>query len=277
MPELPEVETIVRGLRPRLVGASIVNVWSSGLPLRLARPLDFGALEGICRAGRFVGVRRRAKYILLDVERQGGSRGGVLVHLGMSGRLRLVAASEPREKHTHVVWALPAGRELRFVDPRRFGNVQPADNIDELPELARLGPDPLTELDAAGLEASLASSRAPLKAFLLDQSRIAGLGNIYVSEALFRAGLHPARQASRARRHAGRLFEAIQETLTIGIANRGTTLRDYVDAEGGAGDNFTALLVYGRDGKPCGVCGQVIRRRVDAGRSSFYCARCQKR
>ncbi len=277
MPELPEVETIVRTLRPRLSGVSIEGVWSSGLPLRLARPLDLVALKRVCRAGRFANVRRRGKYILLDVECDGRAAGGVLVHLGMSGRLRMAATEDARDKHTHVVWTLPGRRELRYVDPRRFGNVSAGVDVDGLPELAHLGPDPLDALGEEDLAIALARSSASLKTFLLDQRRVAGLGNIYVSEALFRARLHPTMEASRARRHAGTLLTAIKETLNLGIANRGTTLRDYVDADGSAGENLHALLVYGRVGAPCRTCGRPIKRRVDAARSTFFCAYCQRR
>ena len=275
MPELPEVETIVRGLRPRLAGARVEKVWTSGLPLRLARPLDVRLLRRVCAGARVAAVRRRGKYILVDLEGAGAS--GVLVHLGMSGRLRVYTADEPREKHTHVVWSLDGGRELRFVDPRRFGLVRAARaGLDTVEELAELGPDPLTELDVAALAAGLAESRAPVKAFLLDQRRIAGLGNIYVSEALFRARVHPGVEARRVRHRAEALLRGIRESLEVGIGNRGTTLRDYVDAEGGAGENMDALLVYGREGEPCGVCRTPIRRRVDAARSTFFCARCQR-
>jgi formamidopyrimidine-DNA glycosylase len=273
MPELPEVETIVRSLRPRLVGVRVEKVWTSGLPLRLARPLDERLLTTISRGARFAVVERKGKYILL---RTTGSA-GVLVHLGMSGRLRLQEVGDAREKHTHVVWTLERGRELRFIDPRRFGLVQAARALDELPELAVLGPDPLAALDAPALAAALEGSRAPLKAFLLDQRRIAGLGNIYVSEALFRAGVHPGTPAHRARGRAAALVQAIRVTLEAGIANRGTTLRDYVDGEGGAGENQNALLVYGREGEPCRTCATVIRRRVDAARSTFFCPRCQRK
>lgn len=273
MPELPEVETIVRSLRPRLVGATIVAVETSGLPLRLARPLDTALLRRTCRGARIAAVRRRGKYILLET----APPAGVLVHLGMSGRLRLHEAGDPREKHTHVVWTLEGGRELRFVDPRRFGLVRAAKTIDQLPELTLLGPDPLAELDAPALALALAGSRAPVKAFLLDQRRIAGLGNIYVSEALFHAGVHPTTPARRVRGRAEALVRGIRLALEAGIANRGTTLRDYVDGEGGAGENQATLLVYGREGQGCRTCGTIIRRRVDAARSTFFCPACQKR
>jgi formamidopyrimidine-DNA glycosylase len=273
---LPEVETIVRSLRPRLAGARVMAVWTSGLPLRLARPLDAALLARVCRGARIEEVSRRGKYILLAI--RGGRRAGaVLVHLGMSGKLRMCAVGEPREKHTHVVWSLDGRRELRFVDPRRFGLVRAALAGDAFAELADLGPDPLAELDEQTLATALAGSRAPVKAFLLDQRRIAGLGNIYVCEALFRARVHPATEARRVRRKTAALFAGIRTALDLGIANRGTTLRDYVDGEGGVGSNQGALLVYGRAGQSCRVCGTIIRRRVDAQRSTFYCPRCQQR
>jgi formamidopyrimidine-DNA glycosylase len=189
----------------------------------------------------------------------------------------VVDARLERPKHTHVVLALAGGRELRFVDPRRFGWVAAAAAIDELPELASLGPDPLAELEERAFAAALASSRAPIKAFLLDQQRVAGLGNIYVCEALFRAGVHPTTPAKRTARRAPALVAGIRAALELGIANRGTTLRDYVDADGEEGDNAASLLVYGREGQPCKTCGAAIKRRVDAGRSTFFCARCQRR
>jgi formamidopyrimidine-DNA glycosylase len=273
---LPEVETVVRSLRPRLTGARVVSVWTSGLPLRLARPLDAALLGRVCRGARIEEVSRRGKYILLAI-RAGRRAGAVLVHLGMSGKLRMCAVGEPREKHTHVVWSLDRRRELRFVDPRRFGLVRAALAGDAFPELAELGPDPLAELDEPTLATALAGSRAPVKAFLLDQRRIAGLGNIYVSEALFRARVHPATPAHRVRRKTAALFAGIRTALELAITNRGTTLRDYVDGEGGAGSNQTALLVYGRAGQTCRECATIIRRRVDAQRSTFYCPHCQQR
>jgi formamidopyrimidine-DNA glycosylase len=273
MPELPEVETIVRGLRPRLEGRPIRAVWGSGLPLRLARPVALRKLRSLCVDQRFVTIGRRGKYMLLAI----GPDAGVSVHLGMSGRLRLQPATEPRPTHTHVVFTLDRGDELRFIDPRRFGSVTPAARLATLPELAQLGPDPLTELDVAELARRLDGVRAPIKAFLLDQKRIAGLGNIYVSEALHRAAIHPGARAGQVRGRAAALLEGIRGALESGIANRGTTLRDYVDADGSEGDNLNALLVYGREDLPCPRCGAPIRRRVDSARSTFFCAACQKR
>jgi formamidopyrimidine-DNA glycosylase len=273
MPELPEVETVVRTLRPSIVGKRITSVWTSGKPLRLARKLDQKKLAAASVGATVERIRRKGKYILIDLDRGGG----VLVHLGMTGRLRLQDASEEIAKHTHVIWSLPGKRELRFVDPRRFGWVQAAADVDALPEVCELGPDPLTQLDAERLATMLASSRAPIKAFLLDQHRIAGLGNIYVCEALFRAGLHPRTEARKAHGKAAPLFDAIRTTLEIGIANCGTSFRDFVNSTGEPGRNIQALLVYGREGKTCGTCGEVVRRQVDGGRSTFYCRSCQRR
>jgi len=290
VPELPEVETIVRGLAPVLRGRIIKSVWTSGLGLHLARAVDVEGLRAVTARGAITDVRRRGKYITLVVARTRARRRvataadphahddeGVCIHLGMTGRLRVQPATTPRAPHTHVVFTLDGGAELRFVDARRFGWVAPGAPLAALPGLAALGPDPLSELDADSLARALTGARAPIKAFLLDQSRVAGLGNIYVCEALHIAGVHPATPAHRVRGRAARLLAAIRETLEGGIARRGTTLRDYVDADGFAGDNAAALEVYGRAGEPCPTCGTLIRRRIDSGRSTFYCPRCQKR
>jgi formamidopyrimidine-DNA glycosylase len=273
MPELPEVETVVRTLRPHVVGQRIASVWTSGKPLRLGRRIDMRRLRLASVGATIEAVRRKGKYVLLDLD-QGG---GVLVHLGMTGRLRLHEAGEERAKHTHVVWSLQGGRELRFVDPRRFGWVAAATDVEALPEVRALGPDPLTELDVDELRSSLLASRAPIKAFLLDQHRIAGLGNIYVCEALFRARVNPRTEARRLAGKADVLLQAIGETLEIGIANCGTSFRDFVDAAGEPGRNVASLLVYGREGQACFECRGRVRRRVDGGRSTFYCGRCQPR
>jgi formamidopyrimidine-DNA glycosylase len=279
VPELPEVETIVRGLGPALRGREVTGVWGSGLALRLARPVDLRGLRAVSVGRVFAAVRRRGKYILLVTAPRGAepSDEGVCIHLGMTGRLRVQPAAEPRAPHTHVVFSLAGGDELRFSDPRRFGWVAPGAPLAALPALAQLGPDPLAELDAETLARELDGVRAPIKAFLLDQTRVAGLGNIYVCEALFGARIHPTTPAGRVRGRAPALLAAVRATLEGGIARRGTTLRDYVDADGLSGDNAAALLVYGREGEPCPSCGGPIRRRVDAARSTFFCPRCQKR
>ncbi len=276
MPELPEVETIVRGLAPRLRGRRVESVWWSGQPLHLRRKVDVRGLRAVTVGRAIAGVRRLGKFILVAVD-GGAADSGVVIHLGMTGRLRVEAASAARAPHTHVTFRLAGGDELRFADARRFGWVEPGRPFSASAALARVGPDPLTGLDAAALAAALTGVRASIKAFLMDQRRVAGLGNIYVAEALHRAGIHPAARAGRVRARAPELLAAIRAALEGGIARRGTTLRDYVDADGRSGDNAAALLVYGRAGEPCPRCGAPIKRRVDGGRSTFFCGDCQKR
>src|SRR3954466_12637094 len=263
MPELPEVETIVRGLAPLVRGRRIEAVWWSGQGLHLGRNVDLRGLRAVAVGRAIAGVRRRGKYILVDVDdgegRDAGT--GIIIHLGMTGRLRVQPNAATRLPHTHVVLALGGGDELRFVDARRFGWVTPGRPIAGDVALAALGPDPLTELDAPRLAVALRVARVPIKAFLLDQRRVAGLGNIYVAEALFRVGAHPATPARRLARRADELLAAVRAVLESGIARRGTTLRDYVDVDGERGDNAAALLVYGRQGEPCVQCGTPIRRR----------------
>jgi formamidopyrimidine-DNA glycosylase len=275
MPELPEVETIVRGLAPRVRGRRIESVWWSGQALHLRRKVDLRGLRAVAAGHAITGVRRIGKFILVEIA--GAADGGVVIHLGMTGRLRVEPAAAPRPLHTHVAFSLAGGDELRFTDARRFGWVEPAQPFSASAALARVGPDPLTALDAPALATALTGVRAPIKAFLMDQKRIAGLGNIYVAEALYRAGIHPRTPAARVRRRAPALLAAIRAALEGGIARRGTTLRDYVDADGRGGDNAAALLVYGRAGQACVRCGTLIRRRVDAGRATFFCPGCQRR
>lgn len=281
MPELPEVETIARDLDAAIVGATVTAVWGSGLPLHLKRAVDLAGIRRLSVGRRIARVGRKGKYLLLafegDADRAKAAASGVVAHLGMSGRFRVEPATAERARHTHVVFSLDDQRELRFVDPRRFGWMAPSAPLHARPELMALGPDPLTELDEAELALRLEGVRAPIKAFLLDQTRIAGLGNIYVSEALHRARIHPTTPAGRAVGQATALLAGIRASLELGIRNRGTTLRDYVDATGARGDNAAALRVYGRDGQPCPVCASSIQRRVDAGRSSFFCPTCQRR
>lgn len=281
MPELPEVETITRDLATTIVGARVAKIWGSGLGLHLGRTVDLAGLRGVASMRSVVEVRRKAKYILIEFERprdqQRLLRPGVLIHLGMSGRLLVEPVSKPRPAHTHIAFTFTDGRELRFRDPRRFGWVAFGAPVDACPELATLGPDPLSELDVVDLAARLAGVRAPIKAFLLDQTRIGGLGNIYVCEALHRARIHPATPAGRVRGRAAVLLAAIRAALELGIKNRGTTLRDYVDSFGAGGNNAADLRVYGREGQPCPICAAPIRRRTDAGRSTFFCGRCQRR
>jgi formamidopyrimidine-DNA glycosylase len=274
MPELPEVESLVRSLRPHLVGRRLLAVETSGLALR--RPVDRPRLEAGCRGALVLGARRYGKYLLLDLS----TENVLLAHLGMSGQLLVQAAAEPRAPHTHVVFRLDDGRELRYVDPRRFGVLRclPAERAFESPELSVLGVDPLDErFTVAWFAALLAQSRRDVKSFLLDQSRLAGVGNIYACEALFHAQVAPRRRAHRlGAARASRLHAAILQVLETGIANRGTSFSDYVDADGAAGENQQALAVYGREGQPCRRCRAPIRRIVQSARSTFYCPKCQR-
>jgi formamidopyrimidine-DNA glycosylase len=288
MPELPEVETVRRSLAPRLVGRVVVGVETSGLALR--RPVDRQALEAKLCGARCLSVERLGKHLLIPFERS-SDRAALLVHLGMSGRLLFASPRDPLAPHTHVRLLLDepdrqAGAdqlpslELRYVDPRRFGavTVWPEDARTRCPELRHLGPDPLAaDCSVAYLTSAFAGVRRDAKALLLDQTVLAGLGNIYVCEALFRAGISPRRRGgSVSARRLARLQLAIGEVLRQGIANGGTTLSDYVDADGGRGRNQQALSVYGRQGLPCLVCAAPVRRIVQAGRSTFYCGRCQR-
>ncbi len=279
MPELPEVETVRLTLAPA-IGSRVTSVWTSGLPLRLNRPIDVPALTRVSRGHTLEGVRRLGKYLLLDFD--GRAHGTVLVHLGMSGRLRLFDRKAPRADHTHVVWRM-GDRELRFSDPRRFGLVSTLERGRERehPSLAKLGPDPLVDtVDGARLHVAARRSRRTLKALLLDQQVIAGVGNIYASEALWQAGIRPSLRAHRlSRPRADQLALAVREVLDRALDHGGTSLRDFVDADGNAGEHAHYLWVYGRDGEPCPRrgCNGRISRAVHDGRATFFCPRCQHR
>lgn len=267
MPELPEVETIRRDLAKRLPGARVEALWTSGFPLRMNRPLDVAGIRKVTVGGQFQALDRMGKHLLLRTD-----RGTVVVHLGMSGHLLVVPGGEVRAPHTHLIWTLGDGRELRYVDPRRFGMVSVGDPAGS--GIEPLGPG----FDDARLAAMLEGSRRAIKALLLDQSKIAGLGNIYVCEALFLAQIHPSAQSLRVTGpRVTALRQAIVDVLKAGIRNRGTTLRDYTDASGRKGKNQYTLHVYGRQGEPCTRCGAVVKRQVDQGRSTFLCVRCQRR
>ena len=277
MPELPEVETVARGLRERLVGRAIAGAWLSGKPLRMLVPIDRAALVRATRDARVIAIRRRGKYLLMDL-----STGATLLwHLGMSGQLAMASAATPRPAHTHVALALDRAEELRFRDPRRFGwlAIYPQAEVAGSAELRALGPDPLDgSFTPEVLMAALRDTRGcNIKAFLLDQRRIAGVGNIYASEALFVAGIHPRRKAANlTAARAARLHHAIVEVLETAVRNRGTSFRDYVDAEGWLGENQNHLRVFMRAGEPCPRCGARLRKLTQQARSTFYCPQCQR-
>jgi formamidopyrimidine-DNA glycosylase len=279
MPELPEVETVMRGLRARLEGRRVARVELRRGDLRWAVPEGLAArLAG----QRVLGFRRRAKYILMRLD--GGE--SVLLHLGMSGRVVVSeGATAPPIAHEHLVLETEDGARVGFVDPRRFGSVHLVATGDEDRHrlLAELGPEPLEPgFRGALLAERLHGRNTTLKAALLDQRVVAGLGNIYVCEALFRAGLSPRRRAGGiAGGRAERLAGAIRETLADAIEAGGSSLRDYVQPSGELGYFQNAWKVYGREGLPCERCPGLpgcagIRRVVQAGRSTFYCPRTQR-
>jgi formamidopyrimidine-DNA glycosylase len=274
VPELPEVEMVARTLRPRLVGRRIVGVETSGKPLR--RPIDRARLRKIAVGATVESVSRTGKYLLVALS----SQHTLVAHLGMSGRFVFAQPDVARPPHTHVVLALDDGLELRYVDHRRFGILRAyaTERVRQSAEIRILGMDPLEEaFTVEYLRARLRETKRDVKSFLLDQTRIAGVGNIYACEALFLAGIAPRRRThTLGDARAAKLHGAILQVLRAGIANRGTSFSDYVDAEGTAGENQNTLHVYGREGEPCHVCGRPIRRLVQGARSTFYCAECQR-
>lgn len=273
MPELPEVEVLRRSLEPRLVGRVIARVEVRAAALR--ERLDRRALARLA-GRRVVALGRRSKYLLIEVE--GGST--LVVHLGMSGRLTLAPAGAPRAPHEHLALHLDGGERLRLRDPRRFGLAFAAATaaLARDPHFARLGPEPLDPpLEGAALAALFAGSRAPVKTALMDAHRLVGVGNIYASESLFRAGIHPRRRAGAiGRARLDRLAAAIVAVLEQAIREGGTTLTDFTDGLGAAGEFQVALAVYGCEGEPCPRCGAAIRRLVQSNRSTYYCPRCQR-
>lgn len=278
MPELPEVEVLRRSLEPHLVGDRIERVEVTNPSLR--EPVDVARLRRAARGREVVALRRRSKYLLIDLE--GGWT--VVVHLGMSGRLTLAPAAVPPELHEHVAFHLRSGRRLRFRDPRRFGvvfAVRTAE-LETDPHFAHLGPEPLEPgLSGKGLGEVLARAaagrRGPVKAFLMDAGVVVGVGNIYASETLHRAGVHPGRSVARiSRQRWQRVAESAMAVLRQAISQGGTTLNDFADGEGKSGYFQVSLTVYDREGEPCLACGRPVRRIVQAGRSTFYCPGCQR-
>lgn len=276
MPELPEVETVRLGLAGALAGRTLAAVDARRPDLRF--PLPEGFAEKL--RGRRVGaVGRRGKFLLIDLS--GGLT--LIAHLGMSGRFRIFPPPPPPlERHDHVVIETDAGTHVRFNDPRRFGfmDLAATDAVLEHPMLAGLGPEPLERnFDGPALAGRLAGKKTPIKAALLDQGVVAGLGNIYVSEALFRAGISPRRSARTVQGgRAAKLVRAIQGVLTEAVAAGGSTLRDHRRPDGELGYFQHSFAVYGREGESCPACAcdpaetGGIRRIQQAGRSTFYCA-----
>ncbi len=276
MPELPEVETIVRGLRTVLPGHTIVSV-------RLGKT-DFiedpAALSELLPGRRIERVERLGKFIQLQLSAGSGTKNAdgqmnLVIHLGMTGWLGVRRPEDPVAPHTHAFFELEDGRELRYTDIRRFGQILlvPGGKIAAFRE--RLGKEPL-EISASEFHARLAGRRARIKALLLDQSIFRGIGNIYADESLWQARIHPARLAARLNSaDLARLRKAIRRILQQAIEDRGSSISNFVDAEGQPGEYQQRHRAYGREGKPCFRCGSKIRRGNVAGRSSYFCPRCQ--
>ncbi|MDP3661027.1 bifunctional DNA-formamidopyrimidine glycosylase/DNA-(apurinic or apyrimidinic site) lyase [Phenylobacterium sp.] len=286
MPELPEVETVRRGLEPALAGQRLARVEARRPDLRFPLPIDFVQRLTGARIGA---LARRAKYLLAPLD-----RGDTLVmHLGMSGRFEIERpagaarpggfhyAADPDPKHAHILFETEAGTRVTYYDPRRFGYMAllDTDSLDQHPWFAGLGPEPLSKaFDADRLVEQFAGRKQGPKTLLLDQRVVAGLGNIYVCEALHRARISPFKPAGRiSRPRLERLATAVREVLIAAIEAGGSTLRDYAAADGALGYFQQSFRAYGREGEPCPNpgCKGVIARAVQSGRSTFYCPRCQ--
>ncbi len=270
MPELPEVETTRRGLLPHLLGRRVVGLTIRQPQLRWPIP---SILAQRVTGQSITAIERRAKYLLMHT-----GAGSALWHLGMSGCLRVLPEITPAQTHDHVDWRLDSGRILRYTDPRRFGCLlwQPLGTTHPL--LAKLGPEPLSD-DFQGdhLWAMSRQRKAPIKQFIMDQQVVVGVGNIYAAEALFAAKIHPMRAAgSVSRERYQRLADALRQILSWAIDRGGTTLRDFLNADGAPGYFERELYVYGRENEPCRVCRSLIKSIRLGQRSTFYCPQCQR-
>jgi formamidopyrimidine-DNA glycosylase len=281
MPELPEVETVARGLRRVILGRRILSVTLGKTdfiddPVALEEHLPGRQIEAVERYGKFMLLRLSAA---LRGNGAPGDRGAkpasLLVHLGMTGQIAPSPAEQPREKHTHVCLLLDDGRELRYTDARRFGRIAYLTELPLAEELTGFGADPL-EVSKTEFAERIRGRRARIKALLLDQSVLRGVGNIYADESLWRAKIHPARLgANLSPEQAEKLRRVLQETLRTAIAMRGSSISDFLDAAGEPGEYQRHHRAYGREGKRCFRCKTPIRRGIVAGRSSYFCPKCQ--
>lgn len=270
MPELPEVETVANGLHKRVAGDRIESVWVGSKP----EPLKSTALEisSTLEGAQVERVRRVGKHIVFDLQSLKNSAGSQwIVHLGMTGKMLVVSPETELPKHTHLVAKLKSGRELRFIDPRRFGRLEVRRGSFSGP-----GAEPL-EITADEFAELFHRSKAPIKAALLNQKLLHGVGNIYADEALFRAGIRPRRRANTLSRvELRKLHQGLQKVLKAAIAAGGSSISDYVDADGEAGFFQIQHRVYGRENKPCVKCKSPIKKIVVGGRGTHYCPSCQK-
>jgi formamidopyrimidine-DNA glycosylase len=272
MPELPEVETTRRGIEPHVTGARMTELIVRRYDLRQPVSEDITSLEG----RSIKSVARRSKYLLLEVD--DGST--ILIHLGMSGSLRVIDPADDWKKHDHVGISLENGKQLRFHDPRRFGLVLRLTEADphSHPLLKDLGPEPLeSAFTVEHLKSACAKRSAAIKLVIMDAKVVVGAGNIYASEALFRAGIRPTTPANKlSKPRLGKLVAAIREVLSASILEGGTTLRDFLNSDGQPGYFKQRLFVYDRKGGPCRVCGTEIRHAVLGQRATYWCPLCQK-
>jgi len=273
MPELPEVETIARGLAKRVTGEVVQSVWLGQKKEPLKSPAS--AIAATLEHSRIAAVRRMGKHIVFDLadkNPRAGIKAQWIVHLGMTGRLQVCEPQSEVVRHTHAIVRLSSGRELRFVDPRRFGRL----SVAQAGDFDAAGVEPL-EVDLDRFLQLFRGRKTPIKSALLNQSLLRGVGNIYADESLFRAGLRPRRRASTITRdQLAKLLIVIREVLKEAIALGGSSISDYVDADGEEGFFQLQHRVYGREAEPCLVCKTPIKRIVIAGRSSHYCPKCQK-
>lgn len=273
MPELPEVETVRRAVARHVLGLFITAV--DARPIQMRRPLDVDLLQRKLPHRRIVAARRRGKYLMVDLD----PPGTMLLHLGMSGRLLIREPNAPRLDHTHLVLSIEDDAELHLIDPRRFGFVhwlEPGEEDDD-PSLAALGMEPLGALARRELPPLMHLRNAPVKSLLLDQRLVAGVGNIYAVEALWRAGIRPDRRGRRTSiARLSRLVGHLQNVLTEAVEQGGTTIRDFATPEGDFGYFAVSLQVYGRAGKPCLRCGTRLRDLRISNRSTPFCPDCQR-
>lgn len=270
MPELPEVEISCRGIRPHIVNKIIADIKVHQASLRWPVPID---LMQTLKGQRLLAVERRAKYIILQCD-----KAQVLLHLGMSGSLRIVPANAALKKHDHIEIIFADGIALRLHDPRRFGCCLVFDRNEAPHLLTKLGPEPLTEaFDGKYLHQNSRRKKQAVKTFIMDNAVVVGVGNIYASESLFKAGIHPKRAAGNiSLKRYQVLADKIKQTLAESIEQGGSSLKDFVNSDGKPGYFQQSLWVYGRSGEPCLECNTVIESVKIGQRSTFYCKRCQK-
>ncbi|MCR8922042.1 bifunctional DNA-formamidopyrimidine glycosylase/DNA-(apurinic or apyrimidinic site) lyase [Dasania sp. GY-MA-18] len=271
MPELPEVETTCRGISPHICGVKIKQLVVRNSRLRWPVPAE---LTSLVQGHKLLSVTRRAKYLLLNF-----GHGSVIMHLGMSGSMRIVAAKTPPAKHDHVDMVFANAKVLRFTDPRRFGCVLWCEgDVHGHKLLAKLGPEPLTdEFDGERLYLRSRKRKSPVKTFIMDNAHVVGVGNIYANEALFNAGIRPTAEAGKiSRPRYQRLAEEIKAVLAKAITQGGTTLKDFVGGDGKPGYFKQQLQVYGRGGEPCVACGKTLKEVKIGQRATVFCPQCQR-